>query len=57
MGSRIKQVLKLKEKYQVRPKISVSLKTISVWGNHLGKGSEKADKSVGSGAPKREAKK
>lgn len=57
MGSRIKQVLKLKEKYQVRPKISISLKTISVWGNHLGKGSEKADKSVGSGAPKREAKK
>lgn len=57
MGPWKKQVLKLKEKYQVKPKISISLKTISVWGNHLRKGSEKVNKSVGSGSANREAKK
>lgn len=53
----IKQVLKLKEKDQVRPKISIGLKTTSIWGNHSGKGTEKLDKSVGIGAANREAEK
>lgn len=34
---------------RVGPEISIGLKTISVWSNHLEKGSEEVDRSVGSG--------
>lgn len=41
---------------RVGPEISIGLETISVWSNHLEKGSQEVDRSVGNGLLRKKMK-